>query len=63
MGTIALSRIPEENVKSVIEDTRYMNTTLRLLLHKDSMDIALTIKSLDIEQVHVNTKLTGHLIS
>ena len=40
-----------------------MNATSRLLKHKDLMDIFITIKSLDIEQVNVDPSQTRHLTS
>ena len=63
MGTIVLSKILEENVRSAIKDTRYMNATSRLLQQKDSIDIALTIKNLYIEQVNAEPSQRGHLIN
>ena len=40
-----------------------MNATSKLLQHKDSMDITLIVKSLDIEKVNANPSQTRHLTS
>ena len=63
MRAKALRRILEANVRSAIKkDTRDTNAISRLLQHNDSMDIALTIRSLGIEKVNVDLSPTGHLI-
>ena len=64
MGTNTLSRISKVNATSARnKDTRLMNVDLRSLLYKSSMGIAITIKSLGIEEVNVDPSPTGHLAS
>ena len=61
MGTKTLSRIPKSNI--IKKDTRYNKATSRPLQHRDLMDVSLTIKILDIEQVNVDPRPKMHLIS
>ena len=61
MRIIVLSRIPKAKIKMI--DTRCTKEILRPLQHKDLMNIALTIKILDIEQVNADPSQIEHLIS
>ena len=61
MRIIVLRKIPKVKIRR--KDTRCTRETSKHLQHRDSMDIVLTIKSLDIEQVNVDPSQTRHHIS
>ena len=61
MGIMILRKIPKVKIRR--KDTRCTKATSKPLQHKNSMDIALTIKSFDIEQVNADPSQTRNLTS
>ena len=61
MRIMILRKVPKVKIRR--KDNRCTKATSRHLLHKDSMDIVLIAKSLDIEQVNADPNKTRHLTS